>query len=65
MTPEYLGNYTYGVLGASFGIPLQTLIDGSAFAAFVGGSLNSTAGVSNELEDWKYVMWGYMGYYLQ
>ena len=33
VTPEELGNYTYGVLGREFGIPLTFLIGGSYWTA--------------------------------
>ena len=56
MTPENLGNYTYGVLGKSFGIPLSILYAGSYYAAHF-----PTCGeeLSNELNDWKYITIGY------
>ena len=61
MTPECLGNYTYGYLGAAFGIPYQTLIDGSVFAAKGPSTYNS---FQNEVNDWNYIKQGYLTYYL-
>ena len=63
MTPENLGNYTYGLLGAAFGISYQTLIDGSVFAAYIGGSMGNSSGIYNEVGDWNYILLGYIGYY--
>ena len=59
VTPEKLGNYTYGLLGASFGISFENLINGSVFAALIGGTLNSPAGIDNEIGDWNEVARGY------
>ena len=64
MTPENLGNYTYGFLGAAFGISYQTLIKGSVFAAFSGGSMGVSGGMTNEIGDWNYILYGYSMYYL-
>ena len=46
MTPEALGNYTYGYLGNAYGIPAFILIAGSYY----------------EMLDWHYVMLGYSHY---
>ena len=60
MTPEALGNYTYGYLGAAFGFSYQTLIDGSVGAA---GLPRSIPGIENETNDWNYITMGYLNYY--
>lgn len=57
MTPENLGNYTYGFLGYAYGIPLDHLLGGSYYAADF-----PTAGsaLENELfEDWPCIAFGY------
>ena len=64
MTPESLGNYAYGYLGAAFGFSYNTLINGSAGATFIKGRLNKYEGVVNETGDWYYIMMGYLDYYL-
>ena len=65
MTPENLGNYLYGLLGAAFGITYQTLINGSVFAAYSGGSMkNFSFGITNEFGDWNYIALGYLGYFI-
>lgn len=56
ITPEKLGNYTYGALGKSFGIPLPVLYFGSYYAAgfpIYGEKLN------DEINDWVYITLGY------
>lgn len=56
-TPEILGNYTYEVLGRTYGFDLNTLFDGSVFAAHfpqVG-----TAANDNEMVDWLFIANGY------
>lgn len=63
MTPENLGNYTYGYLGAAFGIPYNRLIGGSGLAAFSGGTMKSIAGFNNEMDDWNYIARGYQRYF--
>ena len=55
MTPESLGNFTYGYLGAAFGISYQTLIYGSIGAAVLP---KSNADVFNESGDWNYIAMG-------
>ena len=60
MTPECLGNYTYGYLGAAFGISYQTLIDGSVGAAGFPGTYSK---VQNEVNDWNYITLGHFSYY--
>lgn len=58
MTPQGLGNYTYGYLGAAFGIPLQALYAGSYYAAGLPVDYNL---LSHEIgEDWKYITQGYI-----
>lgn len=56
MTPEDLGNYTYGFLGYAYGIPIEHLIVGSYYAADF--PLQGEA-LSNEVKDWYYVCLGY------
>jgi len=58
MTPEQLGNYTYGYIGAAFGIPLPILICGYIYAADLG-NLNE---VTNEFNDWPYIQYGVKKY---
>ena len=61
MTPESLGNFTYGYLGYAYGIPLEILIGGSYYAA--GFPLvrphGNNSGLSNEIIDWSYIKMGY------
>lgn len=64
MTPESLGNFTYGYLGASFGIPYQTLICGSVGAALITGGFNTYDGAVNEFGDWNYVAMGYLSWFI-
>jgi RHS repeat-associated protein len=59
MTPEQLGNYTYGYLGAAYGFGLPILITGSEYAA---GNPTSGDALEHELEDQKYVTLGYNAY---
>ena len=61
MTPESLGNFTYGYLGNAYGISGTMLIGGSYYAADfpTGGAL-----LQNEISDWRYIMLGY-SYYRQ
>ena len=56
MTPEMLGNYTYGYLGHAYGIPLPILIAGSYYAADcpLGGDA-----LKNEIWDWTFIRKGY------
>ena len=56
MTPEMLGNFTYGYLGYSYGIPLDILIAGSYYAA---GFPRSGKALTNEILDWASVWKGY------
>ena len=60
MTPEQLGNYTYGYIGAAYGFDIPVLICGSYYAAGfpIGGS-----DLSNEVNDWNYVVLGYNQYF--
>ena len=59
MTPESLGNYTYGRIGAAFGISYKTLIYGSYYAT---GLSSRKSVLYNEFNDHKYISLGYMGY---
>ena len=56
MTPECLGNYTYGYLGASYGFPQEAIILGSYAAA---GFPNRGKDFYNEHIDQSYVLAGY------
>ena len=56
MTPEDLGNFTYGVLGHAYGIPLEHLIPGSWYAA---GFPTEGEAWDNEIRDWGYIVRGY------
>ena len=56
MTPEDIGNYTYGCIGRSYGMSLETLLVGSYFAAGLPTEGNEWAG---EMKDWNYVKRGY------
>ena len=57
MTPEAIGNYTYGYLGFMYGIPLEHLLGGSYYAA---GMPKEGVLLHNELWDWNYIYLGYM-----
>lgn len=56
MTPEQLGNFTYGFLGYAYEIPLIHLIGGSYYAA---GFPKEQSALSNEMFDWFFVSLGY------
>lgn len=56
---DKLGNYTYGYLGAAYGIPVEFLIGGSYYAA---GFPTSGPALSDEIIDWSYVTRGHMSY---
>ena len=56
MTPEMLGNYTYGYLGYAYDIPLDVLIYGSYAAA---GVPLREGPLEGEAWDWTYVRFGY------
>lgn len=60
MTPEELGNYTYGYLGNAYGIPLEILYVGSWYAA---GFPKSGAELDHELIDREYIRFGYFCYH--
>ena len=62
MTPENLGNYTYGYLGAAYGFNLDILYLGSYYAA--GFPNIGTTAYDNEMfEDRPYIKLGYMTYF--
>jgi len=61
MTPEDLGNYTYGYLGGAYGFSLPTLIIGSWYAASFPIQGEALQG---EFKDWKRIIRGYCDYYL-
>lgn len=52
---EYLGNYTYGYIGAAFGFPLSALILGSIYAAPLGTHAQRV----NEVQDWSPITRGF------
>ena len=56
MTPEQLGNFTYGFLGYAYNIPIRHLIGGSYYAA---GFPTESHAMSNEVFDWFFVSLGY------
>lgn len=57
MTPELLGNFTYGVLGYAYEFPLEWLIGGSYYAA---GFPTSGDPLMNEVFiDWTMIILGY------
>ena len=56
MTPENLGNFTYGFLGYVYDIPLEHLIPGSWYAA---GFPTEGADLGNEVYDWIFISIGY------
>ena len=60
MTPEALGNYTYGYLGHAYGIPLDFLCAGSWYAADFP---TSGSALGNERIDQEYIKFGYFCYY--
>ena len=59
MTPEQLGNYTYGYIGIAMGLTSIELLGGSWYAAGfpIGGS-----DWNNEYGDWYWIMEGAYGY---
>ena len=56
MTPENIGNFTYGILGYLYDIPLDALIAGSWYAA---GFPTDGEKLHNEIFDWHFVILGY------
>ena len=60
MTPESLGNYTYGYLGAAYGIPINLLLCGSYYAADFPTDWGD---LENEFNDWYYIGIGFEAYY--
>jgi RHS repeat-associated protein len=59
MTPESLGNWTYGYLGAALGIPLWKLIGGSWYAAAFPMPWTYDF-LGNEFLDWAYIIEGFL-----
>lgn len=57
MTPEMLGNFTYGYLGYHHGFSIDILYVGSYYAA--GCPIWGNA-LSAEIWDWQYIKIGYM-----
>lgn len=60
MTPEELGNYTYGFIGAALGAPLPELYAGSWVAAGLPVSGDELAG---EFNDWPAIEKGFNAYF--
>lgn len=59
MTPEELGNYTYGYIGAAMGLSMMELYGGSWYAAgFPVGGPEWT----NEYNDWSSIKKGAQAY---
>ena len=56
MTPEMLGNFTYGYLGCKYGFSLPLLYAGSYYAA---GFPTDGSDLDNELWDWGWITKGY------
>ena len=56
VTPEHLGNFTYGYLGQAYDIPLIVLLGGSYCAADFP---TETDDLLNELKDWYHIAIGY------
>ena len=68
VTLEYLGNFTYGYIGAALGLSLNTLFYGSAFAHLTShinhnglfrGSISGLQDLDNELGDWIPIFRGF------
>ncbi|MCL2083222.1 MAG: polymorphic toxin type 44 domain-containing protein [Oscillospiraceae bacterium] len=57
-TPEELGNYTYGYIGAALGFPLEVLYAGS----FVAADKSTSEKLQNEFNDWGEIKKGYGAY---
>ena len=68
MTPESMGNYTYGYIGAALGIPLATLFGGSFAVAGVPQPYNkfpyihANPDFHNEMGDWVHISSGFVAY---
>ena len=56
VTPEDLGNFTYGYLGQAYDIPLIVLLGGSYCAADFPTEADD---LLNELKDWYHIAIGY------
>ena len=61
MTPELLGNFTYGYIGAALGLPLGMLYFGSWYAAGFPMPWGDDWLV-NERWDWMYIAQGYLSF---
>ena len=59
MTPEELGNYTYGYIGAAMGLTTAELYGGSWYAA---GFPTGGADWTNEYNDWSSIKKGAQEY---
>ena len=60
VTPEYLGNYTYGYIGAAMGISSRMLHTGSFVAAL---PIKTWDSFMNEFSDWNAIDAGYCAYH--
>jgi hypothetical protein len=61
VTPESLGNYTYGYIGAALGIPLNVLYGGSWYADGFSTPSNEESWL-NEMQDWANIEKGFNAY---
>ena len=57
MTPESLGNFTYGMIGYAYGLPLSVLTLGSIYNA--ENFFTDQAAYTEEIEDWGEISAGY------
>jgi hypothetical protein len=63
MTPEELGNFTFGYIGAALGLPLPVLLGGSVYAAHTGDALGSFGQIVNEFAgDWPLIFGGFRAF---
>jgi hypothetical protein len=56
MTPDDLGNFTFGYIGTAVGFSLPTLVVGSVFAEITS---TTPAGWQAEIEDWGFIEAGF------
>ena len=59
MTPEQLGNFTFGYIGRSMGLSRDILLIGSMYAAMNSNQFRTHYQRLNELEDWNFILKGY------
>jgi RHS repeat-associated protein len=63
VTPEYLGNYTYGYIGAALGLPLWMLKGGSWYADGFSLPFGIRGDWANEYGDWYDIAVGFNAYH--